>query len=104
MVTYKYQYKDRQMPAAILVAPASKHHAADMQQLAGLAYAVQPEEIEAWFDQDQFRSRIEKFPEGQWIAVEATSGRVVGVTSGMRFDFDPHAPLLESWETTTGYG
>lgn len=104
MVTHQFQYKERQKPETILVMPASEQHLDELQALAGEAYNIPQVDIESWFSTDQYRSRIEKFPEGQWIAQDKASGRVVGFTSGMRFDFNPHIPLLDSWENTTGYG
>ncbi|MBK8020582.1 MAG: hypothetical protein IPK19_03905 [Chloroflexi bacterium] len=104
MNAHEFQYKERQMPEAILVAPASRRYTPAIQDLAGAAYGVSPELAADWFDPEQFRRRIEVFPEGQWIALEAMSERVVGFTSGMRIDFDPAVPLLDNWDTTTGYG
>ncbi len=101
MVAYKFQYKDRQ---SISVFQATADRADAMEQLAGIAYGIAPELTHEWFPADQYRSRIQHFPEGQFIAVDPTTGKVVGCTSSMRFHFNPEVTFLEDWDLTTGYG
>ena len=101
MIAYKFEYKDRPIPEII---PATAAHLQQIQELAGIAYGVTPEIAADWFAAEQYRSRIEHFPEGQLIALEAGSGRVIGMTSSMRFHYDPETPFVEEWDRTTGYG
>ncbi len=91
---------------AYLVRPASPRHAPALQALAQVAYDVSPREAELWFNADQFQTRMAVFPEGQFVALERATGRVVGFTSGMRFQFrdDPAVPFIQNWYETTGYG
>jgi hypothetical protein len=51
-----------------------------------------------------FRSHLRYFPEGQFVALDTTTDRVVGTTSSMRIDFNRAEQLLESWHVTTGDG
>ena len=104
MLAYKYEYKDRQMPGTISVHPAKAHHTEAIQALAGEAYGVTPEIAADWFAAEQYRSRIEHFPAGQFIALEDATGRVVGMTSSMRFNYNPESTFVEDWDRTTGYG
>ena len=104
MIAHKYQYKDRQKPETMVVIPASAAQAEQIQALAGEAYGISPEAAREWFGADQYRSRIEHFPEGQFVALDESSGRLVGLTSSMRFRCDPVTTFLEDWDRTTGYG
>ncbi|HVU14016.1 MAG TPA: hypothetical protein VHD90_22210 [Phototrophicaceae bacterium] len=101
MIAYKFEYKDRQMPEII---PATTAHLGAIQALAGIAYSVTPEIAADWFGAEQYQSRIDHFPEGQLIALEAASGKVIGMTSSMRFYYNPERPFTEDWDHTTGYG
>lgn len=103
MIAYKYEYKDRQMPETITVIPAAAEHAEQVQMLAGTAYHVAPGEAVDWLGTNEYQSRLQRFPEGQYVALDG-SGRVVGFTSSMRFQFDETRPYVETWEHTTGYG
>lgn len=118
MIAHQYEYKDRQMPAystqgvgatptnaqTIRVVPASAEYADELTTLAGLAYHLTPQVAKRWYPADQFAARIRNYPDGQLMAVDSASGRVLGYTSAMRFDFDPSEPFLEDWGTTTEYG
>lgn len=53
---------------------------------------------------EHFLSMIAAFPDGQFMAVDAATGRVVGHTASMRIGFDPTQPFVEPWVVTTGYG
>ncbi len=69
MVAYKYEYKDR-LSDAIHVIPATPEYTTEIKHLAALAYHVSPEQAEDWFGEDQYKSRIQHFPEGQYIALD----------------------------------
>lgn len=104
MIAYKYEYKDRQVPGMISVLPAQSHHTEAIQMLAGQAYGIAPDVAADWFAAEQYHSRIRHFPEGQFVALEDATGRVVGMTSSMRFDYSPESTFVEDWDRTTGYG
>ena len=57
-----------------------------------------------WFGADQYASRIKHYPEGQYIALDNDSGAVIGMTSSMRFQYNPEITFLEEWDHTTGFG
>lgn len=105
MIAHKYEYKDRQKPesGAIRVLPATHAHAQEMQQIACMSYNMAPEDWH-YIDVEQYHSRIDIFPAGQFVALDGDTGQVIGFTSSMRIDYHPSAPLLDSWERTTGYG
>ncbi len=104
MIAHKFQYKDRQLPETIRVIPADTEHLEQIQALAGAAYHIAPADVAEWFTTDEYASRIAHFPEGQFIAQETATGRVVGMTSSMRFNHDPEITFIEDWDRTTGYG
>ncbi len=104
MIAYKYQYKNRLTPGTITVQPAEAENTEAIQYLAGRAYGVAPHLTTEWFGADQYLSRITHFPEGQFVALDNETGEVVGMTSSMRFKYNPEIPFLEEWDNTTGYG
>ncbi len=104
MIAHKYQYKNRQTPDTTTVVPATAEYAEQIRDLAAAAYDIEPALAEEWFSPAQYRSRMSHFPEGQTIALDTTHGRVVGMTSSMRFRFSPEVTFLEDWDRTTGYG
>ncbi|MBC7815197.1 MAG: hypothetical protein H7175_28825 [Burkholderiales bacterium] len=72
----------------------------------GYGYTIEEEAIFAdSIPADKFRSHLQVFPEGQWMALEtADNNRPVGITASMRIDFDPTHPFLEPWEKATNFG
>lgn len=66
------------------------------------AYGCEPGDES--FTADHFRRHQELFPEGQFIAVDQTTDRVVGFTVSMRMHFDPARPLLDYWWASIGDG
>jgi len=63
-----------------------------------------PEHHEDTLTAAHFRKHLEIFPEGQFVALDSATNRVVGLTSGMRLAFDPAVPFLKSWLDITGSG
>jgi len=47
---------------------------------------------------------LDVFPEGQFMAYDVATERVVGMASSMITDYDDRQPLLETWSETTGNG
>lgn len=102
MIAYNYkQYQPEIRNSDIQVVPSQPQHVDQMIDVMCAAYGVSANET---YSPDQFRSQIRVFPEGQFVAVDAASDRVVGLTISMRVDYQPELPLLESWVETTNYG
>jgi hypothetical protein len=90
--------------ASIVIVPSSERYFTQMEQLIRDAYGMAPGEVDPASTAEKFRMQAQVFPEGQFIAVDTRTDRVVGLTASMRIDFDPSQPLLESWNHTTNYG
>lgn len=88
----------------IRILPSSEAYADQMEALMATVYRVNLRESEDTLTADHFRSHLKVFPEGQFIAVEADTNRVVGLTASMRTTFNPRRPRLEPWWYTIGYG
>ena len=105
MIAHKYQYKHRPEEARIVVMPSSEKCVEGMERLQMLVYDPSPEEgLDGILTADHFRNHLRVFPEGQFIAVDAETDEVVGLTASMRLDFNPAESLLDSWRATTGDG
>ncbi len=104
MIAHKHQYKASPTPETITIVPAAAKYVEQIQALACAAYDIEAERADEWFPLDQYHSRIQHFPEGQTLALDKSSGRVVGMTSSMRFHFNPETTFLENWDRTTSYG
>lgn len=100
MIAHNLQYP-RIQNDAIVVIPSAPRYADQMIELMCAAYGCSPDET---FSAGQFRSHMQVFPEGQFIALDVKADRVVGLTASMRLDFDPRSPLTASWVETTAYG
>jgi hypothetical protein len=90
--------------SSIIVQQTTPDYADRMEALTAAVYDLIPRECEDCFNADHFRRHIEVFPEGQFIAIEADTDRVVGLTACMRIDFDPSYPITMSWWQEVGYG
>ncbi len=90
--------------AAVAVIPAEHKHAQGLSELSFKTYHVAAENKDSWFKPEEYISRINMFPEGQFVAIHTQTHEIVGYTSGMRLHFDATKPLLTSWDETTGYG
>jgi hypothetical protein len=91
----------------IIVIPSSVEFVEQMEELQRIVYGYTAGEEETFPDYltaAHFRSHLDIFPEGQFIALEKETGRVVGLTASMRIDFDPSLGLQEPWWVTTDYG
>jgi len=99
MIAHKH---DLNQTPRFIVKPAAPEHGEAIQHLAGIAYGIDAEQAKEWFAADQYHSRITHFPEGQFVALD--DGKVVGITSSMRFQHNPDAPFYEDWDHTTDYG
>jgi GNAT superfamily N-acetyltransferase len=89
----------------ILIVPTSLDDVEQMEDVQRATYPdFDPEAHEDTLTAAHFRKHLEIFPEGQFVAVEAVTGRVVGMTSGMRLTFDPGQPFSRPWLEITGGG
>lgn len=96
--------RPRPETAAIAVIPAEHHHAEALRTLSLSTYHTSAEDAELWYKPEEYISRMEFFPEGQFIAMHLPTQQIVGYTSGMRFHYDPSVSFHEDWDSTTGYG
>lgn len=88
----------------IVVTRSSAAYVADMEAVQRAAYDVPDGEPLDTMTESQFLHHIDLFPEGQFMALDLRSDRVIGTLSGMLVDFDPANPMLEPWEQTVDYG
>ncbi|MEL6268556.1 MAG: hypothetical protein AAFU54_09140 [Chloroflexota bacterium] len=91
-------------PASIIVIPGEAKYAAGIEQLQAEAYQADPYEWDDMMTAEKALSHLAVFPEGQFIAVDTATDKVIGMTVSMQIDFDPAQPFLEPWTTTTDYG
>ncbi len=96
--------KNDSEPASIIVVPSAAKYAAGIEQLQAEAYQADPQEWDDMVSAEKALSHLAIFPEGQFVAVDTTTDKVIGMTTAMRIDFDPAQPFLEPWTTTTDYG
>jgi GNAT superfamily N-acetyltransferase len=91
---------------AIVIQPAQPAYTLQMEELFRLVFdpGSTRDTCEECLFADHFLRHIELFPEGQYIALEANTDRVVGLTLSMRVRFDPAQPHLESWWNGIGEG
>lgn len=92
----------------IAVVPSSERYVGQMEMCHQLAYgytlenATPDDEAEA-LTAEKFRQHLAIFPEGQFIALDTASDRVVGLTASMRVNLD--APdEAKSWAELTNDG
>ena len=100
--TSSSQAAHQHIPLIVAIRP-SEQYFGQMEALQADAYSCKLGE-DGLLTADHFRKHLEVFPEGQFIAVETETDRVVGMTVSMRLDFNPSQPLLDSWNATTNYG
>lgn len=86
----------------ILILPTRAEHAPAIDVLQELVY-----DGRGYVDDDSITGarildHLAVFPEGQFVAIEATSGRVVGHTSSLIIHYDPPHPHLQTWAQITG--
>lgn len=89
---------------AIQIIPSAEHYAEQMEDLMATVYSLDPDDKAGLFSAAQFRQHLAVFPEGRFIAVDATIDKVVGITVSMRIHFNPHEPMLTSWWELIGQG
>lgn len=89
----------------IQIIPTTEAHADGIDALMASVYHVDPrDEREKTLNAAHIRQHLHVFPEGQFVAVDTTSGQVVGVTVSMRIAYDPRRPLNAPWWELIGHG
>jgi hypothetical protein len=106
MNVYKNEYIPRQSgDTTIVVIPSSLKYVDQMVKCHQIAYGYTSDEITSEdLTVEKFARHLEIFPEGQFIALEVETDTVIGLTSSMRLDIDPHKPSLRSWAEITSDG
>ncbi len=89
---------------AIQIVPSAEHYAGQMEELMATVYSLDPDDKAGLFSAAQFRQHLAVFPAGQFVAVDTTTDKVVGLTVSMRIHFNPHEPMLTSWWELIGQG
>ena len=92
----------------IAVVPSSAQYLGQMEMCHQLAYGYTAEEDISELDSEaltaeKFRQHLAIFPAGQFIAVDKTTDRVVGLTVSMRVDLKAH-DAAKSWAELTNDG
>ena len=101
--THRPHAAHQQSQSLIAVIQPSERYFGQMETLQADAYSCKLGE-DGLLTADHFREHLRVFPEGQFIAVDTETDRVVGMTVSMRVDFNSSQPLLDSWNATTSYG
>ena len=91
-------------PAKLSVIPTQLKHAAGIEQLQAEVYGADPQDWDDMMTAEKVLTHLQLFPEGQYVAIDNETDRVVGMTVSMRIAFDPSQPFLEPWTVTTDYG
>ena len=73
----------------------------DFPGIRDMARLIYPD-IEPW-GAEQLQRHLELFPQGQFVAVDATSGMVSGMASGLIIDWDRYETDMD-WQTLTAKG
>jgi GNAT superfamily N-acetyltransferase len=84
------------------IRPAAAEHTAGMAALMAESYGCAPGD--ECFTAAMFRHHQALFPEGQFVALEAETQRVLGFTASMRTRFDPLRPPRHTWWEAAGEG
>lgn len=88
----------------ISIIPSSEAYFEQMEILNGVIYDCDPREDDTSFTVEHYRLHRDIFAEGQFIAVETATNRVVGMTSCMRTHHQPSIRHHDSWWSTIGDG
>ena len=89
---------------AIQIVPSAERYAQQMEDLTAAVYKLNPQEDECSLNAAHFRNHLAVFPEGQFVAVDTTADKVVGLTVSMRINHNLHQPALTSWWQLIGNG
>ena len=106
MNVYLNEYRPRQSgDTTIVVIPSRPEYVEQMARVHQAAYGYSPEKAgKEDLTAEKYARHLAIFPEGQFMALEVETDTVVGVTTSMRLDIDPHKPSLRSWAEITNDG
>lgn len=96
--------KDSEPAHSIVVVPSQVKYAVGIEQLQAEVYQTDPHDWDDMITAEKAITHLSIFPEGQFVAVDVETDKVIGMTVSMRIDFDLSQPFLEPWTTTTDYG
>jgi hypothetical protein len=88
----------------IIVTQAQPKYAQGMEDLIRAVYEVPADVPIDDLGAEQFRSHMSIFPEGQLVALDAATNRVVGTSTNLLMNFDLSKPVLKPWLETVDYG
>lgn len=88
----------------VWVLPTQPDHADGIERLQAAVYDANPHEWDDMITAAKARQHVKQFPAGQYVALDAATNQVIGMTVSMRINFDPAQPFLESWYATTSNG
>lgn len=88
----------------IIVIPARPEHVQGMEDLIRSVYEVPADEPMDDLNAATFRNHLDVFPEGQFVALDVQTNRVVGTSTNMLMNFDFADPVLKPWLETVDYG
>lgn len=88
----------------IVIRPTATEYAEQLEDLMHAAYGTTREAPIEVFTAAMYRKHIEIFPEGQFMALDTRTDRVVGVTISLRMHFDPRHHHTERWWQSIGDG
>lgn len=87
----------------IAVVPSSSNYLAQMEQCHQLAYGYTPHTVSSEdLSAEKFRQHLTIFPEGQFMALDSRTDRVVGLTVSMRVNLRKDA--AQNWAELTNDG
>jgi ribosomal protein S18 acetylase RimI-like enzyme len=90
---------------AIQIIPGAERYAQQMEDLTAAVYERNPrDDDECSLNAAHFRHHLSIFPEGQFVAVDTMTDKVVGLTASMQVNHNPRQPMLTSWWELIGYG
>lgn len=93
-------------PDSITIRPAQPADTPAMDALFRAAFdpGASREDCDECLFEEHYRHHLSIFPEGQFVAVDGQSGRVIGMSSAIRTSYDPAHPHLDSWWQSIGQG
>ncbi len=89
---------------SIVIRPTSADYAEQLENLMHDSYGTTRENPEEVFTAAMYRKHLDIFPEGQFMALDTRTDRVVGVTISLRMHIDAKHRHTERWWQSIGNG
>lgn len=89
---------------SFLILPTRPEDALALEALQEIVYGGRGYRREELINAEMYKRHIEIFPQGQFVAIDAYSGHIVGCTSSMLCKFDDMPPAHHSWYDITDHG